>query len=319
MTERLPTGRRFAALKALHEAGHGMTFSELAESLGTSRGACGFVLQGLERDGYILREDGHSWRSAQVTRKGLHTLTMGTPSPTQKALKGSTWGGLGADGGTRFPTQVQVATVRDSVLKSGADNMKLGKAVTKGRHAGRHLFSLTLVEGKDTCPPCDLAKVCYGGNMHLAKRWAPGPELEAALTYEATHYAKLAHRRGESRYKLPLIRLHVLGDFYSEAYARLWVDTWGLPVFGYSHHHHLTPIGRILYHAPWETFSIRKSFVAGSEHGAVKKRGAVTVTDWEQAKTYDAIPCPVQTDDQATCATCGLCWNTERNIAFMTH
>jgi hypothetical protein len=154
-----------------------------------------------------------------------------------------------------------------------------------------------------------MAKLCYGGNMHLARRWEAGQSLENSIRAEV------------QKSRLPLlVRLHVLGDFYSVDYARMWIEELGVPVFGYTHHHPFSSIGRILHNAPWETISVRKSFKAGaSKLGVMKSRGAVTVTEWAQAAQYDAIPCPVQTGDQASCATCGLCWNTERNIAFIQH
>lgn len=33
----------------------------------------------------------------------------------------------------------------------------------------------------------------------------------------------------------------------------------------------------------------------------------------------DLIPCPVQTGKTECCATCALCWQTERKIVFLAH
>ena len=193
------------------------------------------------------------------------------------------------------------------ILQPGRNNKKLGHLVTKGRFAGHALYSLTLEEGR-SCPTCDLAKVCYGGNMPFARRWEHGAELEAVLRAQVP--------------KLPgkaLIRLHVLGDFYSVPYTRMWAEQLGVPVFGYTHHKPTSRIGKyITQGTDWDTFAVRTSWKHG-EPGAQASRGAVTITDDTQAEEHDAIICPVQTKQADSCATCGLCWNTERNIAFRTH
>lgn len=293
-------------LKALVDAGRGLTFKEVADRLGGARGSWGFVLYRLEASGKLVRDDPPAWGSARVTEAGLAYIAKADGKPPRKPFVSR--GGLAPDGGSRWQKEVRDPVDGDYLLKHGRDNKKLGYLVTKGRHAGRRLFSLTLEEGR-SCPPCDLAKSCYGGNMHLARRWRHGPALEGMIRAEVDQLQSLK----------PLVRLHVLGDFYSIPYARMWAEELEVAVFGYTHHHPFTSLGRYLAGADWTRFSIRKSFDKTAGIGAVKRKGAVTIDTPDEAKAFDAIVCPVQTGAQASCATCGLCWNTEQNIAFLRH
>lgn len=300
--------RRTLVLGLILKTGKGYTFTDMADTFGGARGLWGFTMMELERQGHVKRLNPPSWLDITVTASGKALLNK----PYQMKLPieglGHRAKGLHPDGGTRFKKAIRTPDAGSPVLKSGAANVKLGKAVTKGRHAGRKMFSLTLEEGR-TCPPCDLASVCYGGNMHLAHRYAHGEALENAVRGQVA-----AIGAGSM-----LVRLHVLGDFYSLAYARMWAEELDVPVFGYTHHHPFTTMGRYLFSHPWERFSVRKSFRHGAGIGAVPRRGAVTIDLPEQAAAHDAIICPVQTGAQKDCAHCGLCWNTEQNIAFLTH
>ena len=104
------------------------------------------------------------------------------------------------------------------VLKSVADNSKIGKGlavILKGKWRGMPMFSLTLQE-RATCPPtCDRWSTCYGNGMMFAHRFEHGPALEGKIRTELQVLAAM-YPHGF------VVRLHVLGDFYSLNYAILW-------------------------------------------------------------------------------------------------
>lgn len=296
-------------LKHLIKNPSGLNFTQAGDLLNIDRAKASWYVRELEEEGYIDREGRHGFEGCRVNgMKCVRYLQFHRQHPPAKTGKrNNLTGGLHRDGGTRYKSQVQEVDPETSkVFQPGRNNKKLGNDVTKGRHKGKVLFSVTLEEGK-TCPKCDMADICYGGNMHLARRWKEGPLLESAI-----------RRRISKARTGSLVRLHVLGDFYSVEYARLWMDQRRVSTFGYTHRPPNSPIGRVIKNAPWEHHSIRFSWRAGAP-GAQEKRGAVSVSSWDQAKEYDAIPCPQQSDPKVSCASCGLCWNTEQNIAFKEH
>jgi hypothetical protein len=123
------------------------------------------------------------------------------------------------------PSEVQ------RVLKDGHQSRKIGKVVTKGPRRGWPIFTLTLEE-RATCPrTCEAWAFCYGNNMQAAERIVAGPELEAALSTELS----LLQTRHPGGF---MVRLHILGDFYSEGYVRFWTSALGrfpaLHIFGFT-------------------------------------------------------------------------------------
>ena len=117
------------------------------------------------------------------------------------------------------------------VLKPGSNNKKLGYKVTKGRWKGKYLYSLTLEE-RATCPRyCHHWSDCYGNNMPFAHRYNVGSSLLPAIHSDISHL-RSKHPQGI------VIRLHVLGDFYSVVYVDFWrrmLDLWpNLCLFGYT-------------------------------------------------------------------------------------
>lgn len=212
------------------------------------------------------------------------------------------------EGRTLFPGQVQTGM---SILKPGYHSVKLGGVVLKGRWKGMPIYALTLEERK-TCPTsCAMYVGCYGNNMQWAKRSPHGPEFEIALWREL-HALNRKHRRGF------VVRLHVLGDFYSVSYVGFWdaaLDWFpNLRVFGYTAWPTATEIGgyiQHLRHRNWERFSVRTS-------GAAKGLRTIVVEHAEDAPP-GTIVCPAQTGKTRSCATCGLCFNSKRPIAFVRH
>lgn len=190
------------------------------------------------------------------------------------------------------------------LMKSGKHSRKLGSHVVKGRWAGMPIFSLTLEERK-TCPPCENAHNCYGNKMQWSERYEHGPAFEAMLERElAEKQAK--HPKGF------VVRLHVLGDFYSEEYVIRWGE-WlnrfpALQVFGYTAHNPFeSDIGlallclRRVHPTRW--------WVRWSNRGG---------QTWLSTGP-GGIVCPAQTGQTACCGTCALCWTAEKVITFLEH
>lgn len=119
------------------------------------------------------------------------------------------------------------------------------------------------------------------------------------------------HRRGF------VVRLHILGDFYSVDYARIWgaalVHYDALRVFGYTAHSPNSAIGaEILGLATeqWDRFAVRFS------NGRMPTHSAEVV---DTAGETETRICPAQTGGSDCCATCTLCWASQANIAFLRH
>lgn len=220
--------------------------------------------------------------------------------------------------GTIFPERVFVPDGEELVLKDGCNNAKIGGDVLVGRLRGAYIATLTLEE-RATCPRnCAMWQGCYGNSMHHSRRWAPGPALEAQLRAELS----IACAKNDQ----VLIHLHVLGDFYSFDYLRLWAEALdthqNLSVFGFTAWLPGTEIGdgvRRLRKAYPDRFMIRHSGMTG-------RWGSFTLPFPTQEKMIgDAIVCPEQLDamsggKQGThCGNCAACWSCDRPIAFVQH
>jgi hypothetical protein len=196
------------------------------------------------------------------------------------------------------------------VLKDGHQSRKIGKTVMKGPRRGWPIFTLTLEE-RATCPRTCLAwSWCYGNSMHAAERIVAGPDLEAALSVELADLQR-DHSGGF------MVRLHILGDFYSEDYVRFWTSALdrfpALHIFGFTARLPGTPMGDMLWaltEARWDRFAIRFSGLAAQEKASVIQGGE---------GSDEAIPCPAQTGKTETCGTCCFCWNSTRSVAFARH
>lgn len=154
---------------------------------------------------------------------------------------------------------------------------------------------------------------CYGNNMHLAKRARHGADFETRLAAELA-VLQSRHPGGFA------VRLHVLGDFYSVEYVRLWasfLDRFrSLFVFGFTARwRREDPIAVELLRlviARRERFAIRFSNAPVDEDSTVSIEHPVQ-------KPADAIICPAQLGKTESCGTCGLCWHSRRRIAFLQH
>lgn len=216
------------------------------------------------------------------------------------------------EGRTIFPTTVnELGNPRlKRLLKGGENSRKIGRRVTKGKMRGFPIFTLTLEE-RATCPrTCEVFDACYGNGMPYAQRIKHGRAFEEALWLELAD-KQARHPNGF------LIRLHVLGDFYSVEYAELWAEALeaypALHIFGYTAREPQGDIGQVVCQmlGVWpERSHIRFSGWGGANNGAV-------VVDAGEPTPH--VICPAQTGKTDCCATCALCWHSDRTIAFLKH
>ena len=219
------------------------------------------------------------------------------------------------EGRTRFPSRVFKPDGIRRVLKPGDTSRKYGDLIDVGDWKGFPLYALNLEERK-TCPrTCEQWATCYGNNSPFIERFQHGPDLEAQLQVELQTL--------QYRYDFGfVVRLHGLGDFYSEAYVAKW-QGWleqfpALMIFGYTHWKRGTPIGDALIalrDEQWGRFALRLS------DSDEPTRTARVIQD--ESEAGDAIVCPMHTEvgkrNGVCCASCGLCWRIDRPIAFVAH
>ncbi len=221
---------------------------------------------------------------------------------------------------SQFRTRVFAPADVPRVLISGENSAKVGKRVTKGPWAGMQLHTLTLEE-RATCPSsCGLLRECYGNAMPFARRLKHGQALVDRLDQEL--------RLKAAEYPAGfVVRLHVLGDFYSEDYVSTWggwlADIPQLRVFGYTAHQARTPIGAMLLRLN-EVFAGRCAIRTSVEPDADPEPMQAT-TIWRQPEgrvVPEGTICPAMTGGTEACATCGLCWHpvaAARRIVFIGH
>ncbi|MEM8555707.1 MAG: hypothetical protein AAGF71_12890 [Pseudomonadota bacterium] len=220
--------------------------------------------------------------------------------------------------GTIFPNRCAVPNEDDQVLKDGRWNSKIGGDVLVGHLKGAVIYTLTLEE-RATCPrSCEHWRSCYGNNMSRSTRWTAGPELEAALVREVDTLC--------GRWQTVLIRLHVLGDFYSPEYVGLWhvlmerhANLW---CFGFTAHAPNTQIGQLLAAmrlSHGQRWSVRHSGQSGAwgsftvDFPTLKKRIGGGVVCPEQHDAMNGGP------QSRHCGNCAVCWSCDDAIVFVEH
>jgi hypothetical protein len=221
--------------------------------------------------------------------------------------------GFAREGRTKFPTRVLAPDSRN-LLVSGHSNIKIGRDVRQGKLRGYWIYTLSLEERK-TCPrACHHWESCYGNNMPFAKRVDhTHPSFLDELSANLDRLLAIRGRPGI------LVRLHALGDFYSEAYVGFWRSMLlkhpRLAIFGYTAWTPDTVIGRavdrLIDTAPGRAM-IRFS------NGGLASRSTVPIVD-EVDCPPGAFVCPEQTGQFDACGKCGACWSTLKNVAFMAH
>ena len=239
--------------------------------------------------------------------------------------------GLGAapafveEGRTKFSSRVLAVADQPSLLVSGHSNVKIGRDVRKGKFKGYWIYTLALEE-RATCPrSCEHWQSCYGNNMPFAKRVDhKDPAFLPALEDELD-VLLARHKVGV------LVRLHALGDFYSAAYVEFWIRMLRkhprLALYGYTARipkrepinvgfaQMVTDIGDLV-----EEMNRRfkgRSMIRFS-NGGRETMSTVTIMD-PADRPASAFICPEQTEQTRCCATCGACWSTLKNVAFLQH
>lgn len=242
------------------------------------------------------------------------TLTRWVKEPGRHAKPSTTAPMPATATGTRFKTRVIQPENMGSVLVSGHSNVKIGRDVRKGKFKGYHIFTLSLEE-RATCPStCQHWTTCYGNSMPFAKRVVHNRDMWLKVGAEIKKLLAIRGREGL------LIRLHALGDFYSTDYVRFWNLMLTLhprlAIFGYTARHMmLDPIGADIaaLAGKWgDRFAIRAS------NGEWPGMSTVNIDKAEDCPS-DAFVCPEQTGKTLACATCGACWSTSKNVAFLNH
>lgn len=218
--------------------------------------------------------------------------------------------------------EASVSETEDSpaVLVGGENNRKIGRVVTKGVWKGMPIYTVTLAE-RTTCPKtCYMYRDCYGNAMPFARRHMPGESFEKRLEQEIWEKAR-AHPNGF------VVRLHVLGDFYSTEYVDLWGKLLArhpeLRAFGYTAR--MADVASPLIGAA--LFKLRTAysdrFVIRSSEPKPLPGAATVINRIPDGPTVpEGIVCPAEREATACCATCGLCWEEaarDKTIVFVRH
>lgn len=330
--KKIPTGREGA--KARREAlpdlwaNDAINVSQIADRLGCTP----FTVYNMAKElGLPKRKKGRKEINAPAVNAPMRRFQGHRPpepenvtglDPSHTALR---------DKRTLFPSTVVGAAESPRLLISGKNSRKLGDRVAKGPWAGMPLFSLTLEE-RATCPEtCHHWADCYGNAMHMARRHRHGKDLETGLYVECGRL-QAQHPDGF------VVRLHVLGDFYSVEYVEHWgrmLDDYpALRVFGYTARtEDSDPISAALVRLldrHTERFAVRWSVPESEVEAAfcaftidyVPDTPTVEIERPHGREPVKAVVCPAQTGATACCGSCGLCWSPSMNetpIAFILH
>ena len=198
-----------------------------------------------------------------------------------------------------------------NVLKSGDNNAKLGFKIESKRWNGKRLYSLTLTE-RDTCPiDCHHWDDCYGNNMPFAHRFSIDG-LTDKLRIEIPALLN-KHKSGI------VIRLHVLGDFYSPEYVAFWEEMLAtyptLCLFGYTARRVDSDIGKAIY--LMNLCYGDRCVIRYSRNEAFDTVGQSFAA--EESFDGQSFTCPEQTGKLDSCAACGLCWTVTKTVRFLSH
>ena len=288
----------------LRQAWASTKVADLADKFGTSRGAIYVKANALglpaRRPRKEARGGGKQRRFAGYERHDGPRVNL---DPWHPAIQ---------EGRTLFGRSVMPAAHAERLLKSGEHSRKIGKSGTKGPWKGKPLLTLTLEE-RATCPrTCLEWATCYGNNMgHTSiARLVDDGHLQLRLHAELVHHAAL-NPQGF------VVRLHVLGDFYSVEYVEFWSrmldEIEPLQIFGFTARLPGTEIGDAIV-AMMERHDARAMLRFS---GGGKPLLCSEVVD--SLSDAIGIPCPAQHDPDRCCATCALCASSDRTISFLRH
>ncbi len=251
---------------------------------------------------------------------------MGTTAKVKSERRNASHGRLGramtlkpdhkaiVEATTLFPNRVVEPDYSAMLFKSGRNNRKIGSHVTKGMWAGMPVYTLTLEERATCFGGCEHFGDCFGNHMQWPTRWKAGKKLEQMIPGQIDTLAR-RHPKGF------VLRLHVLGDFYSVPYTLLWdkllYDIPSLHIYGYTRWWPETRIGKtvnLMNQIHQDRCRIRWSNRGG-------EMGTVSMSDTSlRGRIPEGIVCPAQTEgDDVSCGSCGLCWNSSEPIVFITH
>lgn len=244
--------------------------------------------------------------------------TMGLQFMNNRAIVLDHSSAAAANAESLFHRRRVVMPDKTGVLKWGDNQRKLGGRVTKGAWKHMPIYSLTLEE-RASCPEtCKMWFACYGNNMGHAKRYRHGEELLIQLADDLDALNR-AYPDGF------VVRLHILGDFWSADYVKFWdvaLHTFdGLRVFGYTAWPRDSEIGSAIHRLRtkmWDRFAVRTSGAKSGPRTMVVDGGQCT----SMYMRDNPILCPVQEGRTKNCGTCGLCWAPaakDRPIAFHQH
>lgn len=146
--------------------------------------------------------------------------------------------------------------------------------------------------------------------MPFAHRFRGGVDLEQRIENELKVIC--------AKYEKVLIRLHVLGDFYSAPYVYFWTDQMikyrNLNVWGYTH---------VTENDDYLTYSaLHRARATFGDRWAIRwsDRIGETFSANSEELTTEGITCPEQEGKTKSCTTCALCWDKpEKQIRFLTH
>lgn len=218
-----------------------------------------------------------------------------------------------------------------------SSNAKIGRKVLNKTWKNMPIYTLTLEE-RATCPKtCGHFADCYGNNMAQTARVLHGKDFEKTLVEQLAALAS-KHKNGF------VVRLHVLGDFYSVDYVNLWAEMLqkhsNMYIYGYTHWHPGTPIGDAIFNlwlANKKRFIIRFSDYIGAQN--VLRANSETMVDQTQGRMFVCpnlqskkgvrngrnYPKHIAKDDRdnyefsLSCGECTLCWETNKTVIFPTH
>jgi len=294
-----------------YEAGRVRGFVEGEGFVDVRKGRLGWA----QRPGKLIEEINHD-----VKKLGFHFISQFCRSGVNRSEMHLTH----LEGGWREVMRF-LGTIRPTRLIERAEELFNGRFVQAADYGtaakvrsieplGRRKVITIKTSTKTLVAEGFLVHNCYGNHMPFARRWAAGEALEQAIPVELTKLAK-KHPGGF------VVRLHILGDFYSAKYVKLWGSMMAripqLCVYGYTRREkdsaegiHLRMI-EDLHPGRWR---IRWSERPG-EMGT-----KVTDDVTARGKTPEGIVCPAQTEgDEVCCGNCSLCWSQSAPIIFINH
>lgn len=118
-----------------------------------------------------------------------------------------------------------------------------------------------------------------------------------------------------------LVRLHALGDFYSAEYVAFWERMLRthprLAIYGYTAHG-FDQGGRIGFELDCLNIAFPGRSMIRNSNGNRPEMATASIGSVE-SRPVNTFICPEQTGQTRCCATCGLCWTTRKNVAFLEH